>query len=82
MLRSYLYGIDIHTTFYLERLSNLVGPGRAGFSAVVSRKVKENLQGTEWEQKFRELDRSRITDEALHSVLDEQGAFQFLADNP
>ena len=81
MLRSYLYGIDIHTTFYLERLSNLVGPGRAGFSAVVSRKVKENLQGTEWEQKFRELDRSRITDEALHAVLDEQGAFQFLADN-
>ena len=81
ILRSYLYGNDIHTTFYLERLSSLVGPGAAGISVVVSRKVKEKVQGTNWEKKFRELDRSRITDEPLQSILDQHGAFEFIAEN-
>jgi adenylate cyclase len=81
ILRSYLYGNDIHTTFYLERLSSLVGPGREGFSAVVSRKVKENLQGTEWEKKVKELDRSKITDESLQPTLDEHGAYQYITED-
>ena len=36
ILRSYLYGNDIHTTFYLERLSHLASTGAAGVSVFVS----------------------------------------------
>jgi hypothetical protein len=81
ILRSYLYGNDIHTTFYLERLNNLIGPGRAGISMVVSRKVRENAQGTNWEERFRDFDANRIADASLHSVLNEHGAFEFIPEN-
>jgi len=81
ILRSYLYGNDIHTMFYLERLNKLIGPGNAGISIVVSRKVKENVEGTIWEKKLRELDGSRITDVSLHAMLDEHGPFQFIPEN-
>jgi class 3 adenylate cyclase len=78
ILRSYLYGNDIHTTFYLERLGHWAGPGAAGVSVFVSRKVKENVEGTNWERNFRALDGSRITDVSLHSVLNEHGVFEFI----
>jgi hypothetical protein len=64
--------------FCLERLNRLIGPGHAGISIVVSRKVKENVEGTIWEKKLRELERSRITDVSLHSVLNDHGAFEFI----
>jgi adenylate cyclase len=81
LLRSYLYGNDIHTTFYLERLNSLVGPGTAGISVVVSRKVKENVQATKWENRFQELDSSKITDASVRSSLSEHGAFAFIAES-
>jgi class 3 adenylate cyclase len=81
ILRSYLYGNDIHTTFSLERLNNWIGPSTARISIVVSRKVKENAQGTNWATKFRELDSSKIGDPSLHPALDEHGAFEFVAEN-
>lgn len=81
ILRSYLYGNDIHTTFYMERLSSLTDPGRTGISVVVSRKVEESARGTNWEKKFQGLDRSRITDESLISIINEHGAFAFITEN-
>lgn len=78
ILRSYLYGNDIHTTFYLERLNSWIGPGTTGISIVVSKKVKETVEGTNWAKRFQEVDKSQITNLSLRSVLDEHDAFEFI----
>ncbi len=80
ILRSYLYGSNIHTTFYLEQLTSMFYPARESISIAVSGKVKESAQGTIWEPRIRELDRSKITNEKLQSIIEEYGAYWFLAE--
>lgn len=80
ILRSYLYGNNIHTTFYLEQLNGMFYPARESISIAVSGKVKESAQGTIWEPRIRELDRSKITSEKLQSFIEEYGAYWFLAE--
>jgi len=79
ILRSYLYGGNIHTTFYLEQLNGMFHPARESISIAVSGKVKESAQGTIWEPRIQELDRSKITSEKLQSMIEEHGAYWFIA---
>lgn len=78
ILRSYLYSNDIQVTFDLEWLNVLIHPASEAISIVISGKVKESAQGTNWEQRIRELDRSKITSEKLQSIVNEHGAYEFI----
>jgi len=80
VLRSYLYGSNIHTTFYLEQLTRVFYPARESISVAISGKVKESAQGTIWEPGIQELDKSKITSERLRSRIEEHGAYWFIAE--
>jgi len=47
----------------------------------VSSKVKESAIGTRWENKFKEIEESEITDERLQSTIQEHGAFWFIVND-
>jgi hypothetical protein len=78
IIRSYLYSNDIHTTVFLERLNSLVHTNREEISIAVTGKVKDCAKGTLWENRFRDMDISQITDDRLLSIAREYGVFQFL----
>jgi len=80
VLRSYLYGSNIHTTFYLEQLTRMFYPARESISVAISGKVKESAQGTIWEPAIREMDKSKITSERLQEWIEENGAHWFIAE--
>jgi adenylate cyclase len=82
IIRSYLYGNDIHTTVFLEQINKLMYPLPAWetISVVVTGKVKEDAIGTRWENKFREIEESKITDERLQSAIKEHGAYWFITE--
>lgn len=80
-LRSYLFGNDLHVTFFLEQLHRLIFPARESISVVVSSKVKESAKGTDWERKFQDFDITKIKDEKLLSAIKEYGAHWFVAGN-
>jgi hypothetical protein len=78
VIRSFVYGDDIHTTVLLTRLSRLYHPGQPEIRVTTSRKVRNKFQETEWEGKFRELDPSRILEQGHKKIVQEHGAFEFL----
>ena len=78
IIRSSLYSNDIHTTVYLERLTSITHPDTKTMSVIASGRIKEIAIGTEWENLFQTLDRSKINDSRLKSVVEENGAFWFL----
>jgi len=80
ILRSYLFGNDLHVTFFLEQLHRLIYPAKESISVIVSSKVKESAIGTRWENKFKEIEESEITDERLQSTIKEHGAYWFIAE--
>ena len=77
IIRSYLYSNDIHTTIFLEKIRRLSYPDKKSITVVTSGKVKDNAKGTHWENKFREVDFSNITDEKQKMVILEAGAYWF-----
>lgn len=81
IIRSYLYGNDIHTTVYLERLNRLIHPSIETISVIVTRRVKESAIGTNWESRFQDYNGSGITDETLKSIVKEYGAYQFIVND-
>ena len=81
ILRSYLFGNDLHVTFFLEQLHRLIYPAKESISVIVSSKVKESAIGTRWENKFKEIEESEITDERLQSTIQEHGAFWFIVND-
>jgi len=83
IIRSYLYGNDIHTTVFLEQINKLIYPFPAWetISVVVTGKVKESAIGTRWENKFREIEESKITDERTQSTIKEHGAYWFIPED-
>lgn len=78
ILRSYLYGNDIHTTVFLERLTGMVHPGREEITVVITGKVKESVQGTNWEKNIHKVSGSQITDERLRAIVKEHGAYRLV----
>jgi len=81
VIRSFVYGDDIRTTEYLTELGKHYHPGKDKIRVITSRKVKNEFQGTEWEDKFQELDPSRIVEEVHKIIVREHGAFQFIFDD-
>jgi hypothetical protein len=81
VLRSYLYGSNIHTTFYLEQLIGMLHPTRDSISVAISGKVKESAQGTIWEKRILEIDSSEVKDEKFQSTIKERGAYWFIPED-
>jgi class 3 adenylate cyclase len=75
ILRSYLYGDDLHVTFYLEQLHRLIYPAKESVSVIVSSRVKESVKGSKWEARFEDFDGSKISDDRLLSTIHEYGAY-------
>ena len=75
IVRSYLYGNDIHATVFLAQLNRLMNPNTKKISIIVSRKVKQIGTDTHWERKFQEVDASKILDERLQATVKGYGAF-------
>ncbi|MCI0609307.1 MAG: adenylate/guanylate cyclase domain-containing protein [Anaerolineae bacterium] len=78
ILRSYLFGNDLHVTFFLEQLHKSIYPAREAISVVVSGKVKASAEGSNWKDRFREFDISKISDDKLLSRVNEYGAYWFV----
>ena len=77
IIRSHLFRNDIHATVFLERLGGTY-PDRKTISIVVSGTVKESAKGTNWENKFQEVDSSKIAEERLKAIINEHGAYWFV----
>ncbi|HEX9837900.1 MAG TPA: adenylate/guanylate cyclase domain-containing protein [Anaerolineales bacterium] len=78
VIRSFVHGDDIRTTQYLTEIGKLYHPGQDEIRVVTSRKVRNELQGTEWEGKFRELDNEGTTKEVHKLIFNEHGAYEFI----
>jgi class 3 adenylate cyclase len=81
VLRSFVYGDDIHTTTYLTHLEKFYFPDKPEIHAITSRQVRETYETTHWKGRFRELDPGGAVDESLKRVVLEHGAFEFLLDH-
>ena len=81
VIRSFVYGDDIRTTAYLTELGKLYHPGQDEIRVVTSRKVNNEFQGTEWEDKFQELDPGRFVEAVHKMIVREHGAFEFIFDD-
>ena len=78
ILRSYLFGNDLHVTFFLEQLHRLLYPAKESISVIVSGKVKESAKGSKWEVRFQKVDAGKITDERGQAIIKEHGAYWFI----
>lgn len=81
ILRSYLYGEDINTTFFLEELIRSAHPDGGSISVITSGKVKESVKGMTWDRKLEKFDLSVTTDERIYSTVKEHGAYWFIYDD-
>src|SRR5574341_23067 len=81
VIRSFVYGGDIQTTMYLTRLGKLYHPSQDEIRVITSKKVRNELQGTEWEGNFQDLDLSRIVEEVHKMIVREHGAFEFIVEH-
>jgi len=81
VLRSYLFGNDLHVTFVLERFHKLIYSEKESISVIVSGKAKESAKGSKWENRFQVLDISKISDEKLLSAFNEYGAYWFITEH-
>jgi len=80
IIRSYLYGNDIHLTVFLERLNPMLYPATKTISIIASDKIKKIAIGTKWESAFYAVDASKVKDNRLTAIIDECGAFLFNLD--
>ena len=78
VIRSYVFGDDIHTTVHLSELDRFYQPGQDGICVIASGKIRDEFKGTDQEVKFKELDRERITQEVYKMIIREHGGFEFV----
>ncbi|HZM25265.1 MAG TPA: adenylate/guanylate cyclase domain-containing protein [Anaerolineales bacterium] len=81
VIRSFVFGNDIHTTVYLSELDRFYQPGPDGICVVASGKIRDEFMGTGQEVKFRALDRERITQEVYKMIIREHGGFEFVLED-
>jgi len=81
VIRSFVYGDDIHTTVALTELCKLYHPGQDEIHVMASRKVRNEFQEKRWDEKFLELDPRGIAEQGHKRIVQEYGAFEFLVDD-
>jgi class 3 adenylate cyclase len=79
VFRSYVFGNDIHFMYQLAQLSEIFHTEKDQISVVTTAKIRDEIQGTSWENRFQRLDRDKISNEKLRSVFEEYGAYSFIA---
>jgi len=77
ILRSYVFGNDIHTTVHLTDLCRWVFPDHE-CSVIVSQRIRGEVHGTTWEPRFRELPPDQIMRDPYRTLAQEYGACQFI----
>jgi len=80
VLKSYLYGNDVHTSVYLNRLSDVYVSSKTEITILTSEVVKESADQTIWKDKFQKLDEGEILkslNKNERNVIDEYGAYLF-----
>lgn len=77
IFRSYLFGNDLHVSFFLEQLHKQIYPAKESISVVVSGKVREIAKETGWRDRFVNVDISKFTDGRLLSAYHDHGAYWF-----
>lgn len=82
IFRSYIYSQsqDIHITGYMTQLSRVAD--KDGFSVTVTGLIRKASQGTRWERKFIELDKTKIPEEEyLKRIVEEHEIYEFMVEN-
>ena len=78
VIRSYVYGDDIHTTIYLSELDKSFGSQHSEIWVMTSGKVKEELESMGLKGQFQDLDGSRLSDQKHISIFHQHGAHRLL----
>ncbi|HKY55795.1 MAG TPA: adenylate/guanylate cyclase domain-containing protein, partial [Anaerolineales bacterium] len=81
IIRSYVFGDDIHTTIYLSELDRFSHPRRDDIYVVTSAKVRDEFIGTDQEKKFLEFNMIKISQEVHKIIVGEHGAFEFVLED-
>jgi len=78
IFRMYVFSDDVLAASMLTAF-RIAEPDEA-CSILVSRRIKDDAQGTNWEKKFIEGDIGEITSDFEHRVVSDYGVFQFIVD--
>lgn len=81
IIRSYVFGDDIHTTIYLSELDRFSHPRRNEIYAVTSGKFRDEFIGTDQEKKFLEFDTAKISKEVHKMIVGEHRAFELIVED-
>ncbi len=81
IFRSYIYGEDIETTAILTDFIRIFRSNANGIAVIATGKIRDEVRGTSWEHKFQELDKRKITDEWLQSIVKEHGVYEFIVED-
>ncbi len=78
VIRSFVYGDDINTAIYLTAFAKQYQLSKTEIYVITSRKVRNEFQGIEWEDKFRALDPNLIVEEVDGTITHEHDPFEFI----
>src|SRR5262249_21137190 len=76
ILRSYVYGNDINVAVHLTNLGRML-VSNTTCSVVTSQSIKNEVQGTRWEQAFNDLNSDKIGGDLYRTLIEKHGAYQF-----
>ena len=79
VVRSYVYGEDIHITVFLSELQRLYRSGAHDVWIVISAKIEEELRNSKWEAKLQKLDDRPLTQDR-YKLFSRQGVYRLLLD--
>jgi class 3 adenylate cyclase len=77
VIRSYLYGEDINTTVFLQRLLSQLIKDKSKISIITSQNVKTGTTNTNWESRFSEISREKVIEEWALTLLEQVGGYWF-----
>lgn len=78
VIRSFVYGDDIHTTTYLSEFDRLYSVKKDKISVITSGRIKDEFKGTPREKMFQKFDDQLLKQEAHKIVAREYGVFRFI----
>jgi hypothetical protein len=81
VIRSYVYGDDIHTTVYLSEIARQHQDNKDGIFVVTSGKVWNKFRGTEQESKFQKIGDDKPLWDNKRDVAREEGIYQLILED-
>jgi class 3 adenylate cyclase len=81
VIRSYVYGDDVHTTMYLTELDRLFTSNKIDITVITSSRIKDEFKNTIRINRFQEFDKGLLKQEVHNIVVREFGAFSYLLED-